>query len=140
MNKRFNVFVFILAAVFAGLGSCGSTQKAAGAKTPQASLNWEGVYTGTIPSASGSGINVRLQLNKDQSFGLRYVYVDKPDSSFSYTGSFKWDAAGSIIILTTVSEMPPYYKVGENKVTQLDMQGKPIKGKLANQYVLKKEP
>jgi hypothetical protein len=33
---------------------------------------------------------------------------------------------------------PSKYKVGENRLIQLDMQGKPITGALADKFVLKK--
>jgi uncharacterized lipoprotein NlpE involved in copper resistance len=102
------------------------------------SLDWNGVYTGTIPSASGPGIDVRLKLNDDQSFELNYKYLDRPDSPFNWTGSFKWDDTGSIITLD-ITDVPPHYRVGENKLIQLDMNGKQITGALADNYVLKKE-
>jgi uncharacterized protein YuzE len=36
-------------------------------------------------------------------------------------------------------EIPPYYKVEENVLIQLDMDGEIITGDHANDYVLKKE-
>jgi hypothetical protein len=56
---------------------------------------------------------------------------------FTGSGTFKWDNDGGVIILDT-ADFPPYYRVGENKLIQLDMQGKIITGSLAENYVLKK--
>jgi uncharacterized lipoprotein NlpE involved in copper resistance len=114
-------------AVILGLSSCLS-------KT----IDWAGVYTGTIPAADGEGINVRVKLNKDNTYELTYEYIGKPDNKFTNTGSFKWNNTGDIINLG-IAETPSYYKVIENKLIQLDMKGKPITGNLADMYVLTKQ-
>jgi uncharacterized lipoprotein NlpE involved in copper resistance len=101
------------------------------------SLDWDGAYTGIIPSASGSGISVLIVLNQNGTFVIGYSYVDRPDNNFSHKGSFKWDKTGEIIILE-VKDMPPYYKVASNKLIQLDMNGEYITGALAENYILKK--
>ena len=138
MNKKTLVTFLILAVlVVFGFGSCASSSAVDDAHNSRNSLDWEGVYTGTIPAADCPGINVRLTLNKDQSFVLLYEYIDRPDSNNNSTGSFKWDKKGNIVILD-IKNTPPYYKVAENKLIQLDMKGKPISGDLADNYVLKK--
>jgi uncharacterized lipoprotein NlpE involved in copper resistance len=76
-------------------------------------------------------------LNRDGTFLLSYSYVDRPGSNFSHEGSFKWNNAGNIITLD-VKDWPPFYLVGENRLTQLDMKGKVITGGMAENYVLKK--
>jgi uncharacterized lipoprotein NlpE involved in copper resistance len=130
--------MFTAALAIFGLGSCRSNQRIVDIHNPKTNLDWGGVYTGTTPSASGPGIDVRLKLNSDQSFELSYKYLDRPNSTFNWTGSFQWDKKGSIITLN-INEVPPHYKVAENMLIQLDMKGKPISGKLADNYVLKKE-
>jgi uncharacterized lipoprotein NlpE involved in copper resistance len=139
MNKK-TILVSFFAAILiiSGLGSC-ATNNGLNAHNSRNSLDWAGVYTGTIPSASGTGINVRLTLSSDQNFALRYEYVDRPNSQYNYTGSFEWDKKGNTIKLNVAKELPPYYKVVENALIQLDMKGKDIKGNLADNYVLKKE-
>jgi len=121
-------FFFLLMAILAifGLGSCLS-------KT----IDWAGVYTGTIPAADGEGINVRIKLNKDNTYELTYEYIGKPDNTFTFNGSFTWNDTKDIINLG-IAETPSYYKIGENKLTQLDMAGKPITGQFADMYVLTK--
>jgi len=139
MNKKvFIVFIFMGVLALFGLGSCRSTPGPVDIHNSKISLDWDGVYTGTIPSADGEGIEVRLQINKDETFELRYKYLKAPANPLTNTGSFKWNDAGDIINLG-IAETPSYYKVGQNKLIQLDMEGKPITGKLADNYVLAKQ-
>ena len=136
--KKSLVYLFIATLVISGLASCLSTRGIDEAHNSKNSLNWEGVYTGTIPAADVSGINVRLMLSQDETFVLGYEYLDRPNSQFIQTGSFTWDKKGNIITLK-IKDTPPYYKVEENRLIQLDMKGKPITGNLADNYVLTKE-
>jgi uncharacterized lipoprotein NlpE involved in copper resistance len=104
------------------------------------SLNWDGVYAGTIPSASGSGIEVTITLRQDSTYVLRYHYVGRQGSGdFTTAGTFEWDEAGGVITLDA-RDIPPHYRVGENRLIQLDMAGQPITGMLADDYVLEKQP
>jgi len=127
MNKKAFVFILLTALAIFGLGSCLS-------KT----IDWAGVYTGTIPAADGEGINVRMKLNKDNTYELTYEYIGKPDNSFTFTGSFKWNDTKDIINIE-IADAPSYYKIGENKLTQMDMAGKPVTGQFADMYVLNKQ-
>ena len=127
MNRK--AFILLLAVLaISVLGSCLSKN----------SLDWAGVYTGTIPAADGEGINVRMKLKKDNTYELTYDYIDKPDSTFTFTGSFKWNDTKDIINIE-IADAPSYYKVAENNLIQLDMEGKPVTGRLADMYVLTKQ-
>ena len=132
MNRKALVFLLMAAIAISGLGSCLSNRNS------KTSLDWAGVYTGTIPAADGEGINVRMKINKDNTYELTYEYIGKPANTFTNTGSFKWNDTGDIINLG-IADTPSYYKVAENKLIQLDMEGKPITGKLADNYALTKE-
>ncbi|GMO53822.1 MAG: copper resistance protein NlpE [Spirochaetaceae bacterium] len=102
------------------------------------SVNWEGTYTGTIPAASGPGINVTLVLNKDESYKLRYIYIDhESEGPLEAEGKFSWDSSGGKIILDS-DMVPKYYRIGENIAIQLDIEGNEITGDLASSYVLNK--
>ena len=134
-----NITGVLFTLVCAGaLGACLSSAPVDRAHNSRNSLNWEGVYTGTIPAASNPGINVRLRLNRDETFTISYDYIDRPGSVYSGEGKFTWNRAGNTITLDTW-DFPPYYLVGENRLSQLDMNGKPITGALADNYVLTKE-
>lgn len=135
-------FSWLIAAILImGISSCATMQNndsgAVDIHASKISLSWDGVYTGIIPSASGSGIRVLIVLNLDETFLLRYSYVDGPDNIFTEEGSFEWDKDERTITLI-IKDWPPYYWVGENKLTQLDMNGNVITGSLAENYVLKK--
>ena len=106
------------------------------------SLTWWGVYEGIIPSASGSGINVRITLNRDYTFELSYEYIGRDDSVSTASGTFRWDDAGRTITLQGRDgfpfHYPAHYQVGEMFLRQLDMDGNPIEGQLAKHYILQK--
>jgi hypothetical protein len=101
------------------------------------SVDWEGVYTGTIPCADCECINVKLMLNADETYELSYQYIGKDDTPHSVSGKFTWNDNGGVITLDC-KNFPSHYKVGEEKLFQLDMKGNPITGKLADMYVLAK--
>ncbi|GHU68499.1 hypothetical protein FACS1894184_10630 [Clostridia bacterium] len=98
------------------------------------SLNWAGTYKGTVPGAD-SAIYVELSLANDNTYALLTQYTDKSDEFIVETGSFTWNEEGSIIHLED-TDYAPYYFVGENTLTQLDIEGQPITGELADQYIL----
>ncbi|GHV94249.1 hypothetical protein AGMMS50293_05690 [Spirochaetia bacterium] len=132
------ISTMIIAFSLLGLGACGSTSNAIdAAHNSRNSLNWPGVYAGTIPAADGPGINVELTLNSNETYKISYQYIDRGNDVFTETGSFKWDNAGGKIMLDA-REMPSYYQVGENRLIQLDMNGNKITGVLAANYELKK--
>jgi len=115
------------------------------------SLDWGGVYQGIIPSASGMGIAVQLILHYDETYLLTYEYLidsaeipeignfgwGKENPETYESGSFEWDEDGSIIRLD-ITNMPPYFHVGEGRLTQLDMSGEFITGNLSDSYILTK--
>ena len=137
MNKKAILYFLLIALVIFGLSSCVSNKGIDKAHNSKNSLDWSGVYTGTIPAADVPGINVRLILHQDQSFELSYEYLEKPNAHFYWAGLFTWDRKGNTIFLN-IKDAPPYYKVEENRLIQLDMNGKPISGNFADSYVLKK--
>ncbi|GHV86218.1 hypothetical protein AGMMS50230_18260 [Spirochaetia bacterium] len=126
--KRKGIVLFAFCVL---LGAC--TQKGDLAHNSRNSLNWAGVYEGTVPGAN-SRIHVVITLNKDESFLVTTQYLDKSEEIFTNTGTFTWSADGSTITLKDTS--PQYYQVGEGKLIQLDMSGKKITGELADSYEL----
>ena len=104
------------------------------------SLDWNGTYRGTVPCASCEGIETTLTLNSDQTYKLTTHYFGLNDAlEQEDTGVFSWDETGSIITLERVSNGPKQYKVGENRIWQLDMKGNRITGDLADHYILTKK-
>ena len=105
----------------------------------QNSLDWQGTYKGTTPCADCEGIELEITLNYNLTFSIKTKYFGKGDGQiFEEKGTFSWGKTGSTITLKDVKERPSQYKVGENRLIQLDMDGKVISGTLAEKYVLTK--
>jgi uncharacterized lipoprotein NlpE involved in copper resistance len=131
-----NLFAAVAVFLFFNFLSCVTTSH-----NSRNSSDWAGIYTGVIPSAGGMGINVRITLNTDETYKVEYQYIDKSDDIFTSTGKFTWKPDGNTIILDSEGEggFPPYYKLGENTLTHLDLEGNIITGDLADHYILKKQ-
>ncbi|ATN04258.1 hypothetical protein CRN76_01890 [Chryseobacterium indologenes] len=105
--------------------------------TSENALDWDGTYEAVIPCADCPGIKTSLTLNKDKTFSISEEYLDR-NSKNQDKGSFSWDATGSIITLK--GKTANYkYKVGENALYQLDMEGKEITGPNKDLYIFKKK-
>ena len=105
----------------------------------QNSLDWQGTYKGVTPCADCEGIETEITLNDDLTYVIKTKYLGKGDGKvFEEKGSFTWDKSGSTIILNDLKGSPNQYKVGENRLIQLDTKGKVITGALAEKYVLTK--
>lgn len=140
--------LFILVAATSMLYSCGgNTQKTQEQTTPETSqtvdehsaknsLDYKGTYTGKMPTASGEGMVVSLTL-EDSTYVKKTEYIGKKEI-FEDKGKYTWNAEGNTIILDGIKDAPNQYFVGENTLTQLDMEGKAIAGELADLYILKK--
>ena len=106
----------------------------------QTSLDWEGVYTGTLPCADCEGILTTLTLDKNLNYKRATTYLGKTITPHIETGKFTWDKGGVTIYLQNADKSgPSRYLVGENHLKQLDMEGKIITGNMADLYQLHKE-
>ena len=106
----------------------------------ETSLDWDGVYVGTTPCANCEGIETELTLGKDKTFVLKTKYIGKGAEKINTEkGTFSWDESGSVIVLNSLEHKPNQYKVGENHLVQMDMQGKIVEGSLASKYILQKK-
>lgn len=114
------------------------TAQAADVHNAQISLDWAGVYKGITPCADCEGIETEVTLNKDMTFIVKTKYKGKSEKVFEEKGTFKWDATGSKVSLEGLKDRPNQFFVGENTLTQLDLEGKQITGALAESYILKK--
>lgn len=114
-----------------------AAEQAADMHTAENSLDYQGIYKGTLPAADCPGIEATLTINQDSTFTLNYIYIDRKDSKFDDKGTYTIDGA----ILTTKGEdgAITYYKVEEGQVRMLDAEKQPVTGPLAEHYILKKE-
>ncbi|MBV8326132.1 copper resistance protein NlpE [Chryseobacterium sp.] len=105
--------------------------------TSENALDWSGTYNAVVPCADCPGIKTSLTLNNDKTFSITEEYLDR-NSKNQEKGSFEWDKTGSMITLK--GKTANYkYKVGENILIQLDMDGKEITGPNKDLYVFKKK-
>lgn len=105
--------------------------------TSRNSLDWPGMYKGILPCADCEGIETILEINMDNTYNLKTTYLGKEENIFEESGSFSWNNLGSIISLDN-QEPPNKYRVEENQIRHLDMDGKVISGDLSEFYVLRK--
>jgi uncharacterized lipoprotein NlpE involved in copper resistance len=104
------------------------------------SLDVEGIYKGVLPCADCEGIEAEIVLSKDETFIKRTKYLGKEDKVFEEKGAYTWNETGNIIKLSGIKNGPDKYFVGENYLTQLDMNANKITGNLASKYILTKQP
>lgn len=103
----------------------------------QTSVDWAGTYEATLPCADCSGIKTTLVLDKAGTFKLEEEYLEKNHKSHD-EGKFVWINNGGAIELQG-KEAKYKYKVGENQLFQLNMDGTPITTTLKDHYVFKKK-
>lgn len=104
------------------------------------SLDYMGSYKGILPCVDCHGLEIEIVINENLTFSIKTKYQGKGDKIYLKKGNFVWNKKGTVIILTDVRNGPNQYLVGENNLTQLDIEGKRITGTLASEYVLSKQP
>src|SRR5690606_19421520 len=107
------------------------------AHNPQNALDWAGTYSGVLPCADCPGIETVVTLNADGTYSATTHYLDKGGQRFDEQGTFRWDRGGNTIILSGGD--PARYRVGENRLIRLALDGSDITGPLAKHYVLTKQ-
>ena len=139
------VFVLCIACFFFGLNACKSkdsnqVQMMTGDNS-RTCLDWEGTYSGVIPCADCAGIETRISLKMDNTYQISWQYLGKNDEIYLHDGTFIWDSTGSIIILENmdIDKYPTRYRVCENYLLQLDLNGSEIVGAMADKYILHKD-
>lgn len=98
-------------------------------------------YTGSLPCADCDGIDISLQLNKNETYTMISVYkgsdVDSSNKSFKDNGT--WSMHGDdTLYLTNASQSTKYIKTGADLI-QLDGSGNKITGPLAGKFILHKK-
>jgi heat shock protein HslJ len=103
------------------------------------SLDWAGIYKGIIPCADCEGIETTVFLNKNQHFKVKSVYLGRKVNPRMDDGKFGWSPDGnSIFLKDSAGREYAKYKVKEDALIQLDMNGEPITGPLAGNFMLTK--
>lgn len=146
MNK-FGILIAVAAFTLVSCTNQGSkqsedtttTEAVADMHTSEISLDWAGVYEGTMPCASCEGIETVVELKDDHTFIASFTYIGG-EEEFTTTneGKFTWDDSGQIVTLVDGDDISQY-KVGENHITLLGDDGQVNTGELAEFYVLQKK-
>jgi len=133
-----NPFICLLALIV--LSGCASAPESAGvpdaAHNSRNSLDWAGTYRGILPCASCPGIETVVTLSPDGTYVSSARYLEEEGPAFTGGGTFEWDNDGSRIRLS--GEEPLWFRVGENTLTQLRLDGSMVTSVLAEHYVLTK--
>lgn len=106
----------------------------------QNSLDWAGTYEATLPCADCPGIKTILVLTRDNTFNISSTYLEDHTRSTvtEDKGTMTWQDNGGVIHLKG-KETDLLLRVGENRLFQLDRQGKEIDGTLKEHYMYTKK-
>ena len=98
--------------------------------------NCWGIYQGTIPAADCPGIDVTLEINKDNTFQSKFVYQER-NITFEDQGLYTINDS----ILTTIGENADtvYYKITDNSLKMVDQYKNEIPDEIGKLYILKKQ-
>lgn len=88
------------------------------------SLDWAGVYEGVLPCASCPGIQTRLTLNRNESYELSTLYLDRDKALRIVRGRFSWQPGGNAITLDA-QQGGQQFMVGEGRLAQVDVGAAP---------------
>jgi heat shock protein HslJ len=104
-------------------------------------FDWVGTYKGTIPCADCQGVQIVLQLHKDNTYKQITKFVGKGDEVFTEEGSFLWKKEGAYIVLLPTNHPLDscFGLLAKDKLTILDNNGKRIGGANAAFYILTKD-
>lgn len=95
------------------------------------------VYTGVIPCADCSGIEMTLLVNPDGSYVEQLIYMGTNEGDRSFHDSGKWKSEGEKISATNSKNEQTYFaQAADGKsITLLDLEGNPIETQM--NYTLK---
>lgn len=105
--------------------------------TSKISLDWSGMYEGTLPCADCPGIKTTIELKGDNTFTQNLEYLDR-NSRFNDTGKIEWHENGNNITLISKTGEKQQFKVKEGSLVMLNADGKESTGSLAGHYILNK--
>lgn len=142
MNKLVGITLAAVAVFITGCAGGSAPPAPASAAVPDPahnsrnSLDWAGTYRGVLPCADCEGIETIVTLTQEGNFRehTRYLHKDGPD--FSREGTFTWSADGGTVAFD--DDPASRFRVGENRLTQLALDGSAITGALAAHYELAK--
>lgn len=67
------------------------------AHSARTSLDWNGIYKGTVPCEDCTGTDLLLELKMDGQYSLGRSYVDKMSATVMEDGTITWNEAGNMV-------------------------------------------
>lgn len=136
-------FVFVALLATTTLYSCNNStlkesDELTDMHTSQNSLDWQGTYSGNLPCADCEAIETDLTLTEDMNYTLIRNYIAKEPFSDTLKGKFTWEGNNVKLEDMGKDEGSSLFKVEENQVKYLDMEGQEVTGELASFYIMKK--
>jgi len=120
--KVFSLLSLVCCAVLTGCGipdtvkeQDNTTAIEVSADTARTSLDWNGIYKGTVPCSDCEGTQVLLELKQDGTYMQSFSYIGKVSATVMDEGNIAWNTAGNEI---TINDMR--YFVAENHLILLD--------------------
>ncbi|WP_299142879.1 copper resistance protein NlpE [uncultured Vibrio sp.] len=140
--KKTLCIVLMAAAVLVGCKNKGAEQMQTTDATPvmieaghnaRTSLDWNGIYQGTVPCEDCSGTDLLLELKIDGQYLLGRSYVDKMSTTVMEEGSINWNDAGN-----TVQVGEYHFFVAENQLFLVSKDELRMMDEEGNPYALAK--
>ncbi|MBF6608197.1 MAG: META domain-containing protein [Flavobacterium sp.] len=103
----------------------------------QNSLDYLGMYRGSLPCADCETVETSIELTEDFHFWM-IRSGGKEQKREEISGTYSWNEEGTTIILDNLAGEPNQFLVTENSLIQLDINGNKIVGNQAEKYVLTK--
>ena len=104
-------------------------------------LDWNGTYKSAMADANYSGTITEIILDTARTYVMKKIYLNKgtqPEKGTEQSGNISWNKAGNIITLSGIKNQPNQFFVGENRLWELDKNGRKIKTDDSAKYVLNK--
>lgn len=115
-----------------------ATAASAAPHNAKSSLDWQGLYVGTLPCASCPGFYTEVQLLGKRNYRISETAEDKGEfSTWVKRGRFAWNRNGNSIRMGQGSDQRQYL-VQENALEQLAQNGSRVTGATAPLYRLQK--
>ncbi len=102
-----------------------------------ANAPWLGTYAGTVPCASCPGIDTQLTLAGDGSYVLKETYRESGEAPSEERGRYAHDAQRAEIALDSAGDARRY-RIEAGALRQLQLDGEPVSGTMAELYVLRR--
>lgn len=118
------LFMLLMVSCSSRIGSKQQDENPDPAHNSRLSVDWEGVYTGLTTCENCPGTQTVVYINADNTFRIERKKLEKDNDFVVEVGMFEWDASGNHISASLPSGEILKFQVGENRLFELDADGK----------------